>query len=61
MYSHTVFNEWTQAWTTWNNEFATMLTAIGCEHYYDFTRCDNDPETDNYAYYMQDPMIRQKF
>lgn len=28
------------------------MTEINCPHYYDFTKCENDPETDNYAEYM---------
>ena len=59
MYNYTVTGDWGQAWLTWNNEFGYMLSAAGCPHYYDFTRCEDDPETMNFADYMQRDEVRK--
>ena len=38
---------------TWNSEFSTMSSAMGCPYYYDTRICEFPPEEDNYAIYLQ--------
>ena len=36
------------AWLSWNTEFDTMLTYMGCDYYYNIQQCETDPTEDNY-------------
>ena len=47
------------AWLSWNTEFDTMLTYMGCDYYYNIQQCDLDPTEDNYEDFCNLESTRQ--
>jgi len=51
--------EFYMAWLSWNTEFDTMLTYMGCDYYYNIQQCETDPTEDNYEDFCNLETTRQ--